>query len=72
MSDLPLQHWLEGEKQAGRIVRKRKLAAELGCSPSRITQLLNGDQPSLGLAAKLSQRTGIPMDKFVRQKEAAE
>ena len=73
MSEHPLEQWLEAEKLAGNRVRKRDLAARVDCSPSRITQILHyGSEPSLALAAKLSRETGIPIDKFVKQAEAAQ
>ncbi len=71
MTEHPLEQWLKLQKQAGQPVRKRELAKDADCSPSRITQILKGDEPSLALAARLSKATGIPIDKFVRQIEAA-
>lgn len=62
----PLSIWLKDQKRAGRRVIQRDLAREVGCSASRITQIAQGDAPSLALAAKLSERTGIPIEKFVR------
>lgn len=72
MTEHPLEQWLEKRKRAGTPVRKRQLARTVGCSPSRITQILSGQEPSLALAAKLRDATGIPLDKFVKQGEAAE
>lgn len=67
MSEHALQQWLEAQKRAGKRVLKRDLANDVECSPSRITQILNGEEPSLSLAAKLSKRTGIPLDKFAKE-----
>jgi hypothetical protein len=64
--------WLSARKQAGQPVKKRDLAKNANCSCSRITQILKGDEPSLALAARLSKETGIPIDKFLRQSEAAQ
>jgi transcriptional regulator with XRE-family HTH domain len=68
----PLEQWLNERKQAGQPVKKRDLAKNADCSPSRITQILKGDEPSLALAARLSKATDIPIDKFVKQDEAAQ
>jgi transcriptional regulator with XRE-family HTH domain len=62
----PLEQWLRNERLAGHRATRRKLAKEVGCSPSRITQIAYGDTPSLALAAKLSEKTGIPINDFVR------
>jgi transcriptional regulator with XRE-family HTH domain len=73
MSEHPLEQWLNDRKRAGQRVRKRELAGAVGCSPSRITQILKyGSSPSLALAAKLSEETGIPIKEFVKLDEAAE
>lgn len=73
MSEHPLEQWLQAKRRAGERVRKRDLARDVGCSPSRITQILHyGSEPSLALAAKLSRETGLPIDSFLRQTEAAE
>lgn len=73
MSEHPLQQWFEAKKQAGQRAPKRELAKRVGCSNSRITQILRyGSPPSLKLAAKLSEETGIPMCEFVPQTEAAQ
>ena len=63
----PLEQWLSDRKQQGAPVRRYELARSVGCSPSRITQIADGDQPSLALAAKLSEKTGIPIEKFIRE-----
>jgi transcriptional regulator with XRE-family HTH domain len=67
MTEHPLEQWLKQKKEAGQPVRKRELAADAKCSPSRITQILKGDEPSLALAARLSKATDIPIDSFVKQ-----
>jgi hypothetical protein len=73
MTDHPLQQWLDAKKGAGERVLKGDLANAVGCSRSRITQVIHyGSPPSLALAAKFSEVTGIPIDQFVRAKEAAE
>jgi transcriptional regulator with XRE-family HTH domain len=63
----PIEQWLDEKKRAGQRVRKRDLAREVGCSPSRITQIISGEEPSLSLAARLSRKTGIPIDQFVKK-----
>jgi transcriptional regulator with XRE-family HTH domain len=65
----PIEQWLAERKQAGERIRKRDLAHAVGCAPSRISQIVNGAEPSLALAAKLSSETGIPIDRFVRPVE---
>lgn len=73
MTEHPLELWLKERREAGENIGKRKLAEEVGCSPSRMTQIIKyGDEPSLKLAARFSLRTGIPIDKFVKQAEAAQ
>jgi transcriptional regulator with XRE-family HTH domain len=72
MNSHPLEQWLNERKRAGQPVKKRDLAKNANCSCSRITQILKGDEPSLALAARLSKETGIPIDKFLRQSEAAQ
>lgn len=64
----PLEQWLSEKKRAGERVRKRDLAQAVGCSPSRISQIINDEksEPSLTLAAKLSEQTGIPISEFVK------
>lgn len=68
MSTHPLKQWLDDKKQAGERVRKGDLAAAVGCSPSRISQIIHqGEEPRLGLAARLSEKTGIPIEQFVKR-----
>lgn len=48
-------------------------AAKLQLNEPTLSRYETGSRtPSLALAAKLSEKTGIPIDKFVRQAEAAE
>lgn len=69
----PLEQWLEAKKLAGEKVRKGDLAKQVKCSPARISQIVNnGGTPSLALAARLSNATGIPLDQFVNQPEGAQ
>ena len=63
----PLRTWRKANK-----TRLADLAGAIDVSPSHISQIETGKkQPSLALAAKLSQETEIPLDKFVKR-EAAE
>lgn len=50
----PLLDWLEkpGVSRSG-------LAQQVGCHPSRITQIIAGERPSPDLAFKIEQVTGI-------------
>ena len=68
----PIEEYLAEQKQRGMRVRKRDIARSVGCAPSRISQIINGSEPSLSLAAKLSSETGKPIERFVRQTEAAQ
>lgn len=73
LSDMSaLGQWFEDKKQRGERVLKGGLAKRVDCSPARISQIVKGADPSLALAARLSRETGIPLDKFVRQEEAAQ
>lgn len=68
----PLERWLKERKARGEQVRKRELARQVGCSPSRISQILHhGSEPSLSLAVRLSEATALPVDCFVKR-EAVE
>ena len=66
MNEHPLEQWLDEKKRAGTPVRRFALAKRVRCAPSRISQIIGGDEPSLALAARLSNETGIPIDKFVK------
>ncbi len=68
MDSHPLKDWFEEKKRLGSPIKRFELAKSVGCAPSRISQILNGEQPSLTLAAKLSRNTGISVDQFVRDK----
>jgi transcriptional regulator with XRE-family HTH domain len=51
----------------------QELADKLDCTQSFLSQIETGKrQPSLGMAAKLSRETGIPMEAFAKQVEAAQ
>ncbi|SDQ98835.1 Helix-turn-helix domain-containing protein [Rhizobiales bacterium GAS113] len=69
MSDVhPLRQW-----RADTGAKIAELARQAGVVPSHISQIETGRrEPSLALASKLSGLTKIPLDKFVRPKEAAE
>lgn len=67
-----LQQWFEDKKQRGERVLKGDLAKQVTCSPARISQIVKGGDPSLALASRLSKATGIPLDRFVKQEEAAQ
>lgn len=69
MEDIhPLRQW---RKDSG---LTQKVAAELlGLEEPTLCRYETGTRmPSLALAAKLSEKTGIPLDKFVKTAEAAE
>lgn len=65
MTKHPLKQWLDEQKGSGNPVRLYKLAKRAECAPSRLSQIIRGDTPSLALAARLSRETGIPIDRFV-------
>lgn len=45
---------------------QRWLAAKLGCTPTYVTLLLSGQRtPSLAMAKRIQQITGIPATDFV-------
>lgn len=51
----------------------QELADKLECTQSFLSQIETGKrQPSLGMAAKLSRETGIPIEAFAIQTEAAQ
>lgn len=72
MTTHALQQWLTEKKERGERIRKGDLARTVDCSPARISQIVNGGVPSLALASRLSKATGIPLDRFVKQDEAAQ
>lgn len=64
----PLRQWrnLRGLKQ-------KAAAEELGLTEPTLSRYEKGRRiPSLAQAAKLSEKTGIPIDRFVKQGEAAQ
>lgn len=66
--DHPLYHW---RKARGRSLTS--LAKEVGCTQSHLSEIENwNNEPSLSLTASLHEVTGIPMNAFVRQSEAAQ
>lgn len=61
----PLKLWRE---ESG--LKQRAAAERLGLEVPALSRYENYHRaPSLALAAKLSEKTGIPLDKFVRQPE---
>ncbi len=73
MKEHPLGQWFKAKKEAGERLPQRDLAKQVGCAPSRLSQIINDcGTPSLALASRLSKATGIPLDKFVKQDEAAQ
>lgn len=63
-----LRRWRKAES-----VTLTTLAGRVGVRASHLSEIENWkNEPSLALAAKLSRETGIPLDKFVRQAEAAQ
>jgi transcriptional regulator with XRE-family HTH domain len=73
MTDSALAQWLQKQARRGKRVKKGDLARDVECSPARLSQILHhGAEPSLGLAVRLSRRTGIPVDRFVKQREVAQ
>lgn len=64
----PLRQW---RKDNG--LKQGVAAARLGLKPPTLSRFETRSRtPSLTLALKLSEQTGIPVDKFVKQAEAAE
>lgn len=64
----PLRVW---RTSAGKTLAE--LGEIVGTSPSNLSEIERYENtPSLTLAAKLSQESGIPIDSFVKQAEAAE
>jgi len=65
----PLRAWRKSEHKT-----QAEVAGVAGVVTSYISQLERFEhrQPSLTVAAKLSEMTGIPIDKFVKPREAAE
>lgn len=64
----PLKQWREGEG-----LKQKPAAERLGLTVPTLSRIETGSRtPSLTLAAKLSEKTGIPIDRFVKQTEAAQ
>ncbi len=60
----PLFHWRK--RNGGRTLQQ--LAAELGVTQSHLSEIENWkNEPSLELAARLNDVTGIAMKEFVRE-----
>lgn len=69
---MPDDHELRRWRKAGNITLTA-LASRVGVRASHLSEIENWkNEPSLALAAKLSGETGIPLDKFVKQRVAAE
>lgn len=63
----PLFYW---RKAIGK--SQQALAEEIGCTQSHLSEIENWtNEPSLDLTARLHRETGIPMEAFVKQPEAA-
>lgn len=64
----PLRQW-----RAGKGLKQADAAAQLGLKPPTLSRFeTRARTPSLTLAIKLSEQTGIPVDKFVKQAEVAQ
>lgn len=51
-------------------IKDAPLAREVGCDRSMITKIrLNQATPSLPLAVRISQYTGVPIEKLIKSKE---
>lgn len=65
----PLYHW---RMQNGR-KSLQALAELVDCTQSHLSEIENwNNDPSLDLTARLHRVTGLPMDAFVKQQEAAQ
>jgi DNA-binding XRE family transcriptional regulator len=66
--DHDLRRWRKAEA-----ITLSDLAGRVGVRASHLSEIENwNNKPSLALAVKLSRETGIPIDKFVKQAQAAE
>lgn len=64
----PLKQWRDE-----RGLKQKAAAEELGLTEPTLSRYEKGRRiPSLAQAAKLSEITGIPIDKFVKQPEATQ
>lgn len=72
----PLEQWrLEEQERRGKPLRRYQLAKELGCSPSRLTQVIRDcDRPGSDLAVRIREVTGLSTDVILdaAKAEAAE
>jgi transcriptional regulator with XRE-family HTH domain len=60
------------EYMAEKNIKDAPLAKEVGCDRSMITKIrLNQATPSLPLAVKISQYTGVPIEKLIKSEETA-
>lgn len=65
----PLFHW----RKANGNISLQRLADDLDCTQSFLSQIETGQkQPSLTLAVRLRDKTGIPVEAFAKQAEAAQ
>ena len=64
----PLKIWRTGHK-----LTQQEAADELGLKKPTLSRYETGTRtPSLAQAAKLSEKTGIPIDRFVKQTEGVQ
>lgn len=70
MSDHALRRWRHAQKPR---ITLADLAERMRVKPSHLSQIETGiKNPSIRLAARLSEETGIPLESFVPQIEAAQ
>lgn len=62
----PLERWrLEEQERRGKPYRRYHLADDLGCVPSRLTQIIqDGERPGSDLAVRIKELTGISTDEI--------
>lgn len=75
MTSHPLRDWRNKEgsfaDRDGAVVSQAELAEKVDVVPSQISQIETGHRcPSMGLAARLSRHTGIPIEAFAVFEEA--
>lgn len=64
----PIENWLREQKRLGKRVTRVALAEKVSCKPSWLTGIIKHNKtPSLKLAKRLSDETGIPLEKFVSE-----
>ena len=63
----PLDLWRRKQKGIdGKPLRWYRIAEMLGCSPARLTQIVqDGQMPSMDLAARIKKLTGISADRLM-------